>query len=71
MDLCVNLVTRPVPGMWTRVVVLIVVVIAVVVLWQAGYSLPDATTLVLGTGYTCARVARSLIPDASAPQVHR
>jgi hypothetical protein len=70
MELSVKVVTRPLPGIWARVVILVIIIVAVVVVWRAGYSLADAVTAILGAGLASIQVARALLASAmSAPRV--
>lgn len=68
MELSVRLVTRPRPGMRTKVVVLVIIIVAVLVAVAAGQEPASAISLVLGAGLAGAQVARSLITGgASTP----
>ncbi|MGH3219411.1 MAG: hypothetical protein ACRDPY_11995 [Streptosporangiaceae bacterium] len=69
MEVFVNLRTRQQPGMRTRITVLIIVITMVTVLWQAGYPLPEALSVVLGSGLAGAGVTRAMLPLAAAPEV--
>jgi hypothetical protein len=61
MELSVRLVTQPLPGIWTRVLVVVIVVVAVLVLWRLGDGPLTAVQLVLGAGLAGAQVARALL----------
>ena len=62
MDLlCIRVGTRPQPGTWPRVVVLIIIIVTVFVSVRLGYSLPDVITLILGAGLAGAQVTRALL----------
>jgi hypothetical protein len=68
VELSVRLVTRPRPGIRTRVLILVIIIVAVLVVWGTGYEPVTAVSLVLGAGLAGARVARALLSgDASAP----
>jgi hypothetical protein len=69
VQLCVNLVTRPQPGLRTRVVVLVIILLTVIVIRVTGSGLPDALTLILGAGLAGAKVARSLVPGTAAAEI--
>ena len=69
MEVFVDLRTRQQSGMRTRVAVLIIVITAVVVLWQAGYALPEALSVALGSGLVGAGVTPAMLPLARTPQV--
>ena len=64
MELSVKFVTRSRPGMWARTVVLVIVIVAVVVVWRAGYGPGTAIPLILGAGLAGAQVARALFARA-------
>lgn len=65
MELCVRLVTRPRPGLRTKVVVLVIIIVAVLTVWGTGQEPVMAVSLVLGAGLAGARVARALTARAS------
>lgn len=61
MDLSIRVGTRPQPGTWPRVIILVIVIITVLVADRLGYTLPGVITLLLGTSGTAAQVARALL----------
>ena len=61
MELCVRLVTRSRPGMRTKVVILVIVIVAVLLAWSLGHEPVTAISLVLGAGLAGAQVARALM----------
>jgi hypothetical protein len=65
VELSVRLVTRPRPGLRTRVLVLIIVIVAVLVACAAGCGPVTAISLVLGAGLAGAQVARVLLTPGS------
>jgi len=69
VEVFVNLKTRQQPGMRTRVAVLIIVIIAVTVLWQAGYALPEAPPWCWARAWPPPGVTRVMLPLARTPQV--
>ena len=66
MELNIKLVTRPLPGIWARVLVLVVFIVIVLVIWRIGYG-PTAIPLVLSAGLVGAQVARALLQDPRRP----
>lgn len=66
MELSIKLVTRPLPGIWARVLVLVVFIVIVLVIWRVGYG-PAAIPLVLSAGLAGAQVARVLLQGPWRP----
>jgi hypothetical protein len=60
MELSIKLVTQPLPGIWARVLVLVVFIVAVLVIWRIGYG-PAAIPLIFSVGLAGAQVARALL----------
>lgn len=50
MDLNVRLVTRPIPDIWVKTIILIIIVIAVLSNWTASHSAETTVTVTLGAG---------------------
>jgi hypothetical protein len=61
VELSIRVGTRPQPGTWPRVIILVIVIVTVLVAVRLGYSLPGVITLVLGAGAAAAQVARALL----------
>jgi hypothetical protein len=72
VELSVRLVTRPWPGIRTKVLVLVIIIVTVLVVWATGQEPVMAISLVLGAGLAGARVARALMAGgASVPSADR
>jgi hypothetical protein len=69
MELSVRVVTRPLPGTMTRVLVIVVIVVTVLVILRAGYGPVTAIQLAFGAGLAGAQVARALLADAAPAQL--
>jgi hypothetical protein len=65
MELSIKLVTRARPETGTRVLILIIVIIAVLAFRRAGYAPGTTIPLVLSAGLAAARVARTLLDDTT------
>lgn len=57
MELSVTVVTRPLPGICAKVIIIIVTVL---VTWRTGYGPATVIPLLLGAGLTGTRIAHSL-----------
>jgi len=64
MDLSVRLITRPIPGIWTRITILIIIVIALLAAWTAGYGAVTTVSVALGAGLLAGRVRPALTASA-------
>lgn len=65
MELCIKLVTRPLPGTWARIVIFITVVIVVLAAWHTSHEPATVIPVILGTGLAGAQVARALLAGAT------
>src|SRR5277367_2483779 len=59
MELSVKVVTRPLPGIYSKIFIVIIIIVTVLVAGCAGYGPATVAPLVLVTGLAGARVARS------------
>jgi hypothetical protein len=66
VELSVRLVTRPRPGIRTKVLVLVIIIVTVLMVWSTGQEPVTAISLVLGAGLAGAQVARALIAGGSS-----
>jgi hypothetical protein len=62
-------ITRPLPGMMPRLIVLIVIVVAVFVAAHAGFGAPLAVELILGAGLAATQVAREMFPASGLDEI--
>jgi hypothetical protein len=61
-------VTRPRPGIRTKILVLVIIIVTILVVWGTGQDPVTAISLALGAGLAGARVARALIAsNGNAP----
>lgn len=65
MELSVRVVTRPLPGICAKVLIIVIVIVTALVLWPAGYGPATVIPLLLGAGLAGAQVARSLLGPRS------
>ena len=69
MELNVRLTTRPWPENGTRVLVLVIIIIAVLTTIRAGYGPGTVLPAVLGAGLTAIQVVRTLLENGATPQL--
>lgn len=60
MDLSVRLITRPTSGIRTRIAILIIIVIALLIAWIAGYGAVTTVSIALGAGVLAGRARPAL-----------
>jgi hypothetical protein len=61
VNLCIKLVTKPRPGTWPQLLILVVILLVVTLpVIRAGYNLPDLVTFLLGAGVAGAQATRPL-----------
>jgi hypothetical protein len=68
MELNVRLVTRPWPDPRTKVLIIVILIVAVMVAWDTGCGPVAAILMTLGAGLADSRVGRELI-TGGAPAV--
>lgn len=62
MNCSVRVMTRPVPGTWPRVAVLVIILVLAATTVRAGYQPLDVIIFFLVTGLAGARVAQAMFP---------
>lgn len=61
MELSVRLVTMPRPGIRTKVLIFVIIIVTLLLTWGTGQELVSVISLILGSGIADAPAARTLL----------